>query len=116
MVSQEQANYTINIGLHVLILFTFLTVFFFLIISKKEKKSIDGSFGNIINKKVDSLLNNIDKWDNKIKDFTIDWSQVNKVAGNITKNSQGEDPKITENNKKLRYIAGGMVGTLILYT
>lgn len=114
MVSQEQANYTINIGLHVLILFTFLTVFFFLIISKKEKKSIDGSFGNIINKKVDSLLNNIDKWDNKIKDFTIDWSQVNKVAGNITKNSQGEDPKITENNKKLRYIAGGMVGTLIL--
>lgn len=114
MVSQEQANYSINIGLHVLILFTFLTLFFFLIISKKENKSIDRAFSDIINKKVGSLLDNVDKWDKKFKEFNIDWKQVDKVADNIIKNSQGEDPKITENNKKLRYVAAGMVGALIL--
>ena len=114
MVSQEQANYSINICLHVLILFSFLTIFFFLIISKKEKQSIDRVFDNIINEKVGSLFDNVDNIDKQTNSFTIDWSQVNKVAGKISQKSQGEDPELIENNKKLRNMSIVMVGTLVV--
>jgi hypothetical protein len=117
MVTQSEASYAINISLHVFILFTFLTVFFFAFISKLSKKSINDALGGIIDKQVGNLLTNVDTWDKKIAPKTypnIKWAEVNKLATKIEANAQGELPEIVANNKKLKIIGWMMIGGLLL--
>ncbi len=115
MVSQAQANYSLNIGLHIFILFTFLTIFFFAYISKLSKKSIQEELGGIIQKQVGSLLTQIDKWYKKISPVTsINWNKANKLAQKIIDNSRGELPEIKQNNKRLKIVSVVMIGSLLL--
>lgn len=116
MVSQAQANYSLNISLHVLILFTFLTIFFFAYISKLSKKSIQNAMDGMINQQVGKLLTEIDKWDKTLNSdsLTINWGEVNNLAQQIIDKSQGEMPEITANNKKLQIVGMTMIGSLIL--
>lgn len=119
MVTETQANYVINIGLHVLILFTFLTLFFFAYASSLEKKNIDKALGNIIKDQTGTFLTQINNWDKKITPSasypTIQWNNVNNMAGNLIKNSQGEVPKIEQNNKDLKKFGiGAIIGLAVL--
>lgn len=113
MISEIQANYGVNIILHVLILFTFLKVFFFTYASSLEKKNIDKSIKNIIKDQINIFLTNIDNWDKKISSIpkysTIKWNNVNNMAGDLIANSQEEDPKIQKNNKDLKKVSFGII-------
>lgn len=97
MVSSENAHHAINLGLHVWILFTFLTIFFFTFISRKESESITNELNNAIDNYVPTILDSIDKIDKKIG-YVTDWKKVNDIAKKIeTKNNIN----IKDHNKKL---------------
>jgi len=116
MVSQTQANYSLNIGLHVFILFTFLTIFFFAYASKLEKKSIQNALGGIVDKQIGKFLTQVDVWDKKLKPDSypnVNWNAVNNLAKKLEKNSQGELPEIIKNNTRLKWI--GMAMVVILF-
>lgn len=113
MVSEQQATYSLNIGLHMLILFTFLTVFFFIIITNTEKKSINQQLDKVTNQTtIYNILDNIQN----IKDYgiTINWNGIYNSAKNISNKSQGTDPNIDSQNKKLKIISLIIIGTFTL--
>jgi predicted PurR-regulated permease PerM len=117
MTAQRQANYIINIGLHVYILFSFLTVFFFLYASKLAKKSINHALDDLINKETEKFLSKLDEMDAKISEIEIDWKEMEKIAYNIEQNSQGTMKSITKHNDNLRKFAIGVIigfGILLL--
>lgn len=109
MSSQKQANYIINIGIHIYILFTFLTIFFFLYASKLAKKSINRALSNIIDKETNKFLTQLNTMDKKIAEVEINWDNVNKIAQKIEQSSQGELSSITEHNERLRKVAISIV-------
>jgi hypothetical protein len=98
-------NFSLDIALHVLILFTFLTIFFFTYISKLEKQNLDNTTNNAIINNMDSLLDSVDKFQEKLKEMNkiinIDWKAADNIADTLIQNSQGESQKIKENNDKL---------------
>ena len=100
MITQNNLNYWYNIALHVFLLFTFLTLFFFNYISKIEKKSINSSISKIIKEQTKDALEQINEWNDKTKS-NLDWNSVNKVAQNIIDNSKDDASFIEKNNKKL---------------
>lgn len=117
MLTNSQVNYSLNIGLHMLILFTFLTIFFFAYVSKLEKKAASDAMEQIIEEQTGNILAQFNKFDGKFTDKPIiKWSAVRKLAQDIVDKNQGEDKDIKENNEKLRVIGISMiVGLLILW-
>ena len=115
MVTQSEANYSFNIGLHVLILFTFLTVFFFTYVSKISKENINNALKSIVKIETRKFLDEINKWD-KIFNFrsTINWDEADKIANKFVKNSQNELPEITKNNTRLLWVGIIMIVSLFL--
>lgn len=115
MVSQSLANYSVNVGVHVFILFTFLSIFFFAYASDLERESVNKSLKSIIDDQTESLLTEIDKWDKRIyPDKTnINWNTVNENAKKLVAESQGELPEIKENNDKL--FKFGVTAIIILF-
>ena len=111
MVSEIRANYSINIGLHVLILFTFLTAFFFAYISQLEKKSVTQALDGLIKKQMSTILDNIDK---NIPIPDSQWAEINDMADKLERNAQGELPRIKNNNNMLMYSAGGGIAIAFL--
>ena len=107
MVTAKQANYSLNISLHVLILFSFLTILFFAYISHLEQKSVDDALTNAINGQIGQVLTNLDK--NQVVSKLIDWKAVNDVATKIQKDAEGELPKVRANHQKLRLIGICMI-------
>jgi len=103
-------NFSLDIVLHVLILFTFLTVFFFAYVSKLEKQSLDNTVTDTINNNTTNFLNSFDEISNKYN-VKVDWNTVNNIADNLIKNSQGEVPEIKQNNDRL--FKGSMIGIII---
>ena len=98
----QQANYYLNISLHVLILFSFLTVFFFAYISHLEEKTINVELKNAINSNVDNILDNIDTY--IPSGTTIEWKVVNDIAVKLQSNSIGEAPDVKKNHRTLLII------------
>jgi hypothetical protein len=111
MVSEIRANYIINIGLHVIILFTFLTIFFFIYISSLEKKSVTESLDNMINKQTGIILSSIDK---TIPIPDSKWVYVNDMAEKLNKDSQGELPSIKKHNNILLYVSAAGISILFM--
>ena len=95
---QYNINFSLDIVLHILILFTFLTVFFCAYVSKLEKQSLDNTVTNTINDNTYNFLNEFDQISNKY-DVKVDWNIVNNIADNLIKNSQGEVPEIKKAKK-----------------
>ena len=93
-------NFSLDIVLHVLILFTFLTIFFFAYVSKLEKQSLDNTVSNVINNNTDVFLTKFDEFTKKY-DVKVKWNIINNIADNLVKNSQGEVPEIKQNNYRL---------------
>jgi hypothetical protein len=102
MVSPEQVHKAVNLGFHVLILFVFLTIFFFTFIVKKERDAITSELNSAIDENIPTILDSIDQMNTKIGGKTIDWSQVDKISKKIdSKYNNKPDPDIEEHNKKL---------------
>ena len=58
-------NFSLDIALHVLILFTFLTIFFFEYVSKLEKQTLDDTISNSVADNTDTLLTDINQLSQK---------------------------------------------------
>jgi Na+-transporting methylmalonyl-CoA/oxaloacetate decarboxylase gamma subunit len=67
MVTEESAIYGMNMGMHVFILFTFLTIFFFAFVSKLASNSIQNALDDIIDQQVEKILNEADKLEHWLK-------------------------------------------------
>lgn len=100
MDSIKNINFSLDIALHVLILFTFLTIFFFSYVSKLTKQSLDYVTNDAINNQTDNILNKIDELSNKYK-FKINWNKLNEISDNIIQKSNNDIPEIKENNDRL---------------
>lgn len=103
-------NFSLDIVLHVLILFTFLTIFFFAYVSKLEKQSLDSTVSNVINNNTNTFLGKFDEFSKKY-DVKVNWNIINNIADNLVKNSQGESPEIKKNNDKL--FKGSIIAIII---
>lgn len=97
MISPYQAHIGINILFHILILFVFLTVFFFSFISKTEKKAIRNELNNIIQDEIPIVMKNIDD----VAGEYIPWTKVNDMAVKFKSRYNGKVPYVDKNNRKL---------------
>jgi len=96
--SERYAQVAINSLLHMIILLTFLTVLYFLIIKPTTQKILNEKFSELIEQNGQSVLQNIDQSDtNNI----IDWNVVEIVAQKYKDINQGEDPVIEQHNKRI---------------
>ena len=100
MVSIKNINFSLDIMLHVLLLFTFITVFFFTYISSITKQTLDSTTSDMINNKTDILLNKLDQLTSKYN-LKMNWQNIDKISDNLITNSDGEIPKIKKNNDDL---------------
>lgn len=100
MISPEEAHYGVNLGFHIWILFTFLTILFFTFISRKEKDSVTKELNSAIDDNVPDVLDSIDKMSGEFG-IPVNWSKVNTMAENIKKKYNGPDPDIEKHNKGL---------------
>jgi len=98
MISNHTLGLLVNVFLHVLILLIFLTVLFFTVISKKEKKEIESQAKNGIESGITKLLDKIPKnrtlppkiWENVI-------NEMNKAEIKYKDNN----PETDKNNKTI---------------
>ena len=105
-------NFSLDVALHVLILFTFLTIFFFAYVSKLEKQSLDNTITNSVSDNTNTLLNDIKQLSQKYN-IKINWNTINEIADKLVKNSQGEVPEIKDNNEQL--YKGSMIVIIVGY-
>jgi hypothetical protein len=108
----SSAEYVLNISLHVLILFVFLSVFFFQYASKLASDSINNALGSVIDTQVDKLLDTVEEVDNMTTKYDIDWQEVDKLAKNVEESSEDDLPEIEKTNKQLKKIA--MIMSIVL--
>jgi hypothetical protein len=114
MISPRQVHRGINIGVHMWILFTFLTIFFFTFISRKEKDVVTHELNNAINHNIPLIMDNIDKTNQTISN-NIKWDYVTNMANKIQKKYGNKpDPDIDIHNKKLIKISAIICGSLFL--
>jgi hypothetical protein len=92
-------EYGINISLHILILITFLTVFFFSYISKLTEKQLKKELNSTIEKQTTHILDKFDKLTSS--NVPIDWKMVDEEADKIIQKYNEKIPEIIKNNKKV---------------
>ena len=123
MISTKQAHSGINIGFHILILFTFLTIFFFTFIAHKERDTITYELKRAINKNMSIIMDNIDKMNQKINN-KIDWNLVYELVNKIEKKYRDKsDPTIDHNRQLLKLsiiiciiIMITLIGSILYFT
>lgn len=100
MITGKEAHHGINLGFHIWILFTFLTIFFFTFITRKEKDAVTRELNTAINNSVPEVLSGVD---NITQHFggKISWDKINNFAKKIEKKYDGPDPEIARHNNKL---------------
>jgi len=90
--------FVVNLSLHVFILLTFLTVFFFLYISKLTKSHVEHELESLVSKEVNQLLV---RFNQKDTDRRVDWSRVALFTSNLKNQYREELPELLRNNEKL---------------
>jgi len=88
------ADFWINIAVHVLILGTFLTIFFFGYISKLTKAHIQEQLDDIIEKGVAEIKGSNSQF--------FDLQALQQMSRDVALKYQGELPEIVENNNRIR--------------
>ena len=78
--NSTNTDYILNISVHVLILFTFLTIFFFVYVSKLSSDSINNALRDIIRTQTNTMLDKLDDLDTKTKNYDIPWKDIDKIA------------------------------------
>lgn len=93
---------SVDITLHVLILFAFLSAFFFFYIAKLEKDNLRNISSSAIDDNTKTILDYIAKLENRFpKDVSVNWNSLRKWASNLAQSSQGETKSIGVNNRGL---------------
>ena len=120
---QREFNKTtliLNILFHVLILFTFLTILFYTIVTHTEESLVKNKFDTLIQENMNILLNQLD--DTKIsvnneeellKNY-INWKEVEELAEKQIKKTKNPDPKIKDHNDEVKYTAYVMIGIIFV--
>lgn len=111
----SSASYNINITLHVLILFTFLTTFFFTFLSKVEEKNVNNVMSSLVEDQTTHTLNLIKSNKDKIPGITLSNDNLTIVANNMEKSSKTPIKSISENNKKLKKISIIMISCIFIF-
>lgn len=107
----SKTSLTINIIIHALILFIFLSLFFFNYISKKEQEALNNKV-DLLSSKVPDILNVIK---NRDKNNFIDWKLVKqKAQEEIQKDDLSINEYIEDNNTNLKYISISIIVSLFL--
>lgn len=107
MINNNTANEIINILLHIFILFSFLTLFFFNYMSLQEKKRINEEINKLIDSETETGLKYIDDWD-KQSGGHINWDNIYKIADDMEQKYKLESPEIKKIDNNL------MKGSIIL--
>ena len=110
----SSASYNINITLHVLILFTFLTIFFFTFLSQVEVKNVNNVMSKLVGDQTKNTLDLIKSNSDKIPELSISKDNLSTVANNMEKSSKVPIKSISDNNKKLKKISIIMISCIFL--
>jgi hypothetical protein len=110
----SSASYNINITLHVLILFTFLTIFFFTFLSQVEVKNVNNVMSQLVDGQTKNTLDLIKSNSDKIPELSISKDNLSNVANNMEKSSKVPIKSISDNNKKLKKISIIMISCIFL--
>ena len=97
MLNNKNLNFGIDILLHVFILFTFLTIFFFVYISKLEVDNLDNVTTNAINYNVKFILDNFKQWSNSLS-IDIDWKKIDDFSQKLQNSKENIEIKNTNKN------------------
>lgn len=118
----EGANFVVNITLHIIILFTFLTVLFFTFISQQEENSINNELSSILTTQTKNTLDQLSEQLQQTTGNTLNKNSLNKVANQLIIDSKKAEPFIAKNHKTLLItsiciICGliGIFGIMVLY-
>ena len=117
-IKNDTVGLCINITLHVLILFSFLTILFFTVISNYEQQQVKSQLDPLINKGVENALTYFNSWwAEKINLFGTPIPFPWKIVGEYSKikmhdNSQPSE-EVTNNNDKLR--TNSILTVLVLF-
>jgi len=106
-------NFSLNAGLHVFILFAFLTIFFTVYISKVEKSAFQSQIKDIININVKSNIASLNATTKSTLKTIFSNSNTSILAEQLAK----PYPLTTEHNWWVEYLATGIVvviGLIIL--
>lgn len=102
-------SFSVNLSLHVFILLTFLSVFFFLYISKLTKSHVEHELDELITSKVNQLLTNLS---NEDAGNYIDWRLVSNLTETLKARYSHELPELKRHNETLHK---GVVCFLVIY-
>jgi len=106
MLKDDTIGLFINVTLHVLILYTFLTLLFFTVITTIEEQQIQDQLFPIIDKQIIKQLTKAEAgWDtNYKKSFgPFPWGIVKKIALSGMEKNKNSSEEVINNNDKLRY-------------
>lgn len=107
-----QASNVVNITLHILILFSFLTIFFFTYLSKVEESNINNVTTDLVKSQTKDTLDFI-KSNGKYLPKSISNDQLSKVANNMENQAKNPIEYISSNNKNLIYLS--IIGISLLF-
>lgn len=111
----SSASYNINITLHVLILFTFLTIFFFTFLSQVEVKNVNNVMTKLVGDQTKNTLDLIKSNSDKIPELSISKDNLSTVANNMEKSSKVPIKSISDNNKKLKKTSIIMISCIFIF-
>ena len=111
----SSASYNINITLHILILFTFLTTFFFTFLSKVEEKNVNNVMSSLVEDQTINTLNLINSNKDKIPGITLSTDNLNIMANNMEQSSKVPIKSISDNNKKLKKTSIIMISCIFIF-
>lgn len=105
-------SFSINVFVHVIILFTFLSAFFILFVSKLTKEMFEKEISHLIEANIDNLVHGVD---NETKQNLILLTKVVPIDKLIKKYEQPSE-YVLEHNKWIQLLAVGVsiVGVCIL--
>lgn len=109
--NDNNSSLIINIIIHTLILFIFLSVFFFDYISNKEQDALNNQV-DVLCSKVPDILNLIKERD---KNKFINWQVIKqKSIEELKTDDLNINEYIQDNNINLKYIAGSIILSLLI--
>tara|TARA_A100001011_G_scaffold394642_2_gene487567 strand:- start:1314 stop:1895 length:582 start_codon:yes stop_codon:yes gene_type:complete len=109
----EGPNFQLNITLHTIILFVFLTTLFFIYISQQEEKSLNNELGSILRKQTKKTLDEISKQLKKT-DTKLNKDKLEIIASELKKNSTRNQKFIKENHNELLRLSIGIIIILVV--
>jgi hypothetical protein len=95
---EKWLSFAVNVLCHTFILLTFLSVFFFTVISKLTSNEIDHELDDVLSHNTDLFLQQLDARD---KHRVINWPLVGNLCANWKTRYSAESQNVTDHNRQL---------------